>query len=168
MFISSGDSSKDSDQLNSSLENGQNSVEFIHQEMEFEEDHLNKKNLNLIEEKMSCTSGGTSIRTAATRDRQSPLMRSPKIPKIREIPILNQPQSIVDDRSITEMSIHDMQIMQGLQSRSLSESDLSEICHIGGASSSTSPVHMMAPSDEDDNTGNQKATKTVPRALQGR
>ena len=66
------------------------------------------------------------------------------------------------DRSITEMSIHDMQMVMHhpdtstILSRSLSESDLSEICGLGGATGSDppSPIHMhMAPSDDDDNTG---------------
>ena len=59
------------------------------------------------------------------------------------------------------MSIHDMQMVMHpdtstILSRSLSESDLSEICGLGGATGSDppSPVHMhMAPSDDDDNTG---------------
>ena len=70
----------------------------------------------------------------------------------------------MDDRSITELSIHDMQMVMmhpdastsSFLSRSLSESDLSEISPIGGASGSgtQSPVQMMAPSDEDnDSTG---------------
>ena len=53
------------------------------------------------------------------------------------------------------MSIHDMQMVMHpdtstILSRSLSESDLSEI--IGGATGSdpASPIHMMAPSDEDE------------------
>ena len=69
----------------------------------------------------------------------------------------------MDDRSITELSIHDMQMVMmhpdasSFLSRSLSESDLSEIgpTTIGGASGSgtQSPVQMMAPSDDDDSTG---------------
>ena len=68
----------------------------------------------------------------------------------------------IPDRSITEMSIHDMQMVMHhpdtstILSRSLSESDLSEICGLGGATGSDppSPIHMhMAPSDDDDNTG---------------
>ena len=118
----------------------------------------NNKNLNLIQdfsEKMSIsTSDGTSIRTAATRDRHSPVLRSPRIQKVRNIPVQKAPS--MDDRSITEMSIHDMQMMMhkyqdsSVLSRSLSESDLSEI--IGGATGSdpASPIHMMAPSDEDE------------------
>ena len=60
------------------------------------------------------------------------------------------------------MSIHDMQMVMHhpdtstILSRSLSESDLSEICGLGGATGSDppSPIHMhMAPSDDDDNTG---------------
>ena len=59
------------------------------------------------------------------------------------------------------MSIHDMRMVLTHQdtstilSRSLSESDLSEICGIGGTTGSDppSPVHMMAPSDDDDNAG---------------
>ena len=59
------------------------------------------------------------------------------------------------------MSIHDMQIVMHpdtstILSRSLSESDLSEICVLGGATGSDppSPIHMhVAPSDDDDNTG---------------
>ncbi len=196
VFISS-DSSKDSDQLNSSLENGpeslvqinnnNNNSEFIHDDMEFEEDELvqnppdlppktrssnnrNLKNLNLIDRMSMSGTSGTSIRTAATRDRHSPLLRSPRMPKVRNIPVQSSagnslaPPSIVDDRSITEMSIHDMQMAMhhdtstSILSRSLSESDLSEICgngHIGGATGSGghSPIYMMAPSDEDDNTG---------------
>ena len=177
VFISS-DSSKDSDQLNSSLENanengGQHSSEFMSGEMEYDfppKIPPKVKNLNLISpgdfsEKMSIsTSDGTSIRTAATRDRHSPLLRSPRIQKVRNIPVQKAPS--MDDRSITEMSIHDMQMMMhhnhhhhqdsSVLSRSLSESDLSEI--IGGATGSDppSPIHMMAPSDEDENhTGEQ-------------
>ena len=196
VFISSGDSSKDSDQLNSSLENGpdsnvanNNAPEFIHNS-DYEEDELtsvsppdlppksrkNLKNLNLIEhygldERMSMSTSGTSIRTAATRDRHSPILRSPRIPKIRNIPVQHSQNSgnltapSMDDRSITEMSIHDMQLVMNTDpsvasvlSRSLSESDLSEICgngSLGGAAGSDppSPVHMLAPSDEDDSTG---------------
>ena len=63
------------------------------------------KNLNLIEysDRMS-TSDGTSIRTAATRDRLSPIMRSPRMPVIRNIPVqqhqnnMAQAPSLVDDR----------------------------------------------------------------------
>ena len=170
VFISS-DSSKDSDQLNSSLENNGNEPgsEFISGEMEFDfkppippkirgGDHRGGggKNLNLMDlsEKMSIsTSDGTSIRTAATRDRHSPVLRSPRIQKIRNIPVQKAPS--MDDRSITEMSIHDMQMMMhqdsSVLSRSLSESDLSEI--IGGATGSDppSPIHMMAPSDDEEN-----------------
>ena len=70
-------------------------------------------------------------------------------------------QCVSSDRSITEMSIHDMQMVMHpdtstILSRSLSESDLSEICGLGGATGSDppSPIHMhMAPSDDDDNTG---------------
>ena len=59
------------------------------------------------------------------------------------------------------MSKHDMQIVMHpdtstILSRSLSESDLSEICVLGGATGSDppSPIHMhVAPSDDDDNTG---------------
>ena len=169
VFISS-DSSKDSDQLNSSLENSQNdgnpnSSEFMSGEMEYDfkppippKVKNSNKNLNLIQdfsEKMSIsTSDGTSIRTAATRDRHSPVLRSPRIQKVRNIPVQKAPS--MDDRSITEMSIHDMQMMMhkyqdsSVLSRSLSESDLSEI--IGGATGSdpASPIHMMAPSDEDE------------------
>ena len=73
---------------------------------------LNKnKNLNLIQfselssDRMS-TSDGTSIRTAATRDRHSPILRSPRMPVIRNIPVQQQQQlqnyaqtpSMVDDR----------------------------------------------------------------------
>lgn len=136
-------------------------------------------NLNLLE-RMSCsTTSGTSIRTAATRDRHSPVLGSPRMPKIRQIPVMHkiqnqhhhlgqhQPPSIVDDRSITEMSIHDMQILHQpeMLSRSLSESDLSEICgNIGGATGSSDDheqepmIHMMAPSDDDDNTGRDYLT----------
>ena len=69
------------------------------------------KNLNLIEysdgsEYRMSTSDGTSIRTAATRDRLSPIMRSPRMPIIRNIPvqqhqnmgIMAQAPSLVDDR----------------------------------------------------------------------
>ena len=69
------------------------------------------KNLNLIQfselssDRMS-TSDGTSIRTAATRDRHSPILRSPRMPVIRNIPVQQQQQlqnyaqtpSMVDDR----------------------------------------------------------------------
>ena len=67
------------------------------------------KNLNLIQfselssDRMS-TSDGTSIRTAATRDRHSPILRSPRMPVIRNIPVQQQLQnyaqtpSMVDDR----------------------------------------------------------------------
>ena len=72
---------------------------------------LNKnKNLNLIQfselssDRMS-TSDGTSIRTAATRDRHSPILRSPRMPVIRNIPVQQQQlqnyaqtPSMVDDR----------------------------------------------------------------------
>ena len=166
VFISS-DSSKDSDQLNSSLENSNENGGEMSGEMEFDfppKIPPKVKNLNLISpgdfsEKMSIsTSDGTSIRTAATRDRHSPLLRSPRIQKVRNIPVTKAPS--MDDRSITEMSIHDMQMMMShhnppmdssVLSRSLSESDLSEI--IGGATGSDppSPIHMMAPSDEDEN-----------------
>ena len=73
---------------------------------------LKNKNLNLIQfselnssDRMS-TSDGTSIRTAATRDRHSPILRSPRMPVIRNIPVQQQQQlqnyaqtpSMVDDR----------------------------------------------------------------------
>ena len=115
VFISSGDSSKDSDQLNSSLENGAadtslpNGGEFIG-DMEYEDEmnasnanhqhhsapalppktrqqvlnqsnsvvnHNNNKNLNqeFGIDRMSISTSGTSIRTAATRDRHSPILR---------------------------------------------------------------------------------------------
>ena len=107
VFISSGDSSKDSDQLNSSLENGAADTslpngEFIG-DMEYEDElnqhnhhhhhppalppktrqvlFQNKNNNNNLNEfgpldRMSINStSGTSIRTAATRDRHSPLLR---------------------------------------------------------------------------------------------
>ena len=86
--------------------------------------------------------------------------RSPRIPTVRRIPVQKAPS--MDDRSITELSIHDMQMVMmhpdasSFLSRSLSESDLSEIGPIGGASGSgtQSPVQMMAPSDDDnDSTG---------------
>ena len=86
--------------------------------------------------------------------------RSPRIPTVRRIPVQKAPS--MDDRSITELSIHDMQMVMmhpdasSFLSRSLSESDLSEISPIGGASGSgtQSPVQMMAPSDDDnDSTG---------------
>ena len=107
VFISSGDSSKDSDQLNSSLENGAADTslpngEFIG-DMEYEDEmnatnanhhhhsapalppktrqqvlnHNNNKNLNqeFGIDRMSISTSGTSIRTAATRDRHSPILR---------------------------------------------------------------------------------------------
>ena len=85
--------------------------------------------------------------------------RSPRIPTVRRIPVQKAPS--MDDRSITELSIHDMQMVMmhpdasSFLSRSLSESDLSEIGPIGGASGSgtQSPVQMMAPSDDEDSTG---------------
>lgn len=219
VFISS-DSSKDSDQLNSSLENCPehnnnnnngnachgswphgNEEEFIvgDCEMEYDEHFVtiseqnrqnppnlppkllkkkvlknqnqNNKNLNLdhFGDRMSLSTSGTSIRTAATRDRHSPVLRSPKMPKIRNIPV--QKAMSMDDRSLTEMSIHDMQMVlmhpipntgggqyqqdSSVLSRSLSESDLSEICGIGGATGSDppSPVNMMAPSDDEFDAG---------------
>ena len=68
------------------------------------------KNLNLIQfselssDRMS-TSDGTSIRTAATRDRHSPILGSPRMPVIRNIPVQQQQlqnyaqtPSMVDDR----------------------------------------------------------------------
>ena len=90
------------------------------------------------------------------------IFRSPRIPTVRRIPVQKAPS--MDDRSITELSIHDMQMVMmhpdastsSFLSRSLSESDLSEISPIGGASGSgtQSPVQMMAPSDDDnDSTG---------------
>ena len=90
------------------------------------------------------------------------IFRSPRIPTVRRIPVQKAPS--MDDRSITELSIHDMQMVMmhpdssSFLSRSLSESDLSEIgpnTTIGGASGSgtQSPVQMMAPSDDDDSTG---------------
>ena len=87
------------------------------------------------------------------------IFRSPRIPTVRRIPVQKAPS--MDDRSITELSIHDMQMVMmhpdasSFLSRSLSESDLSEIGPIGGASGSgtQSPVQMMAPSDDDDSTG---------------
>ena len=57
-------------------------------------------------EKMSMSgTSGTSIRTAATRDRHSPILRSPRMPKVRNIPVLSSATlaapSVTDDRSIT-------------------------------------------------------------------
>ncbi len=117
VFISSSDSNKDSDQLNSSLENNQSG------EWDYEvkpptlppkqnKQHHGGHNRNLnFPAKMAepfldhmSVSTETTIRTAATRDRLSPNRQSPRIPKIREIPVQKAPSTV--GKRLFTFSVH--------------------------------------------------------------